>query len=57
MAWVFTVLYAIFDEWHQSFIPGRVAASKDVMFDSFGAMVALFIVYLIVIRKKVDFSS
>jgi VanZ family protein len=57
MAGVLTVLYAIFDEWHQSFIPGRVAAIKDVMFDSFGAMVALFLVYFIVKRKKFNFSS
>jgi VanZ family protein len=54
-AWFFTVLYAAFDEWHQSFIPGRVAAIKDVMFDSIGALVALLIVYFLARRKKVHY--
>jgi VanZ family protein len=55
-AWFLTVLYAIFDEWHQSFVPGRVPASRDVIFDSFGAMVALVLVYLFVRRKRVNYS-
>jgi VanZ family protein len=57
LAWVLTVIYASFDEWRQSFIPGRVAALKDVMLDSFGAIGALFLVYLIVKRRKVHLFS
>jgi VanZ family protein len=42
-AWslVFTILYAISDEYHQSFVPGRVPAVHDVMLDSLGAWLAL----------------
>jgi VanZ family protein len=55
LAWFFTVIYAAFDEWHQSFIPGRVAAIKDVLFDSIGALVALLIIYFLARRKKVHY--
>ena len=47
LAWLLTVVYAITDEWHQSFMPGRVAAYQDVLFDSFGALVALVTLFLI----------
>lgn len=54
LAWVLTVLYAISDEWHQSFMPERVAAYQDVLFDSFGAFVVLLISYFIIERKKIN---
>jgi VanZ family protein len=50
-SWLLTVIYAISDEWHQSFMPGREASYKDVMLDSFGALLALSIVYLLKRRK------
>ncbi|MEH7248030.1 VanZ family protein [Neobacillus niacini] len=50
-ACLLTVLYVLSDEWHQSFMPGRVAAYWDVLFDSVGAMIALLISYLIISRK------
>ncbi|MFS0774827.1 VanZ family protein [Neobacillus sp. 3P2-tot-E-2] len=53
LAWCLTVIYAITDEWHQSFMPRRVAAYQDVLFDSFGAFVVLLISYFIIKRKKV----
>lgn len=34
------VAYASFDEFHQSFVPGRTAAVTDVMIDSFGGIMA-----------------
>jgi hypothetical protein len=37
---ILTVLYAISDEYHQSFIPGRTATVRDVMIDSAGAFFA-----------------
>ncbi|MEH7111519.1 VanZ family protein [Neobacillus niacini] len=52
LAWLLTVLYALSDEWHQSFMPGRVAAYRDVLFDSIGAVIGLLISYLIIRRKK-----
>ncbi|MHC0037509.1 VanZ family protein [Pseudoneobacillus sp. C159] len=40
-----TFLYACFDEWHQSLVPDRTPAFKDVLFDTLGASIALFIFY------------
>ena len=37
-----TILYAISDEYHQTFIPGRNGTLDDVMIDSFGGLTALF---------------
>jgi VanZ family protein len=47
LALVLTFLYALFDEWHQALVPGRTSAFKDVLFDTFGASVALLFVYII----------
>ena len=38
--------YAITDEAHQAFVPGRVAAVKDVLLDSSGAALAQLIAWL-----------
>ncbi|MEH7492708.1 VanZ family protein [Neobacillus niacini] len=54
LAWCLTVIYAITDEWHQSFMPGRVSAYQDVLYDSFGAFLVLLISYFIIRRKKVN---
>ncbi len=35
------LLYASLDEFHQSFVPGRTAALRDVLIDSSGAFFAL----------------
>jgi hypothetical protein len=44
LAWGFTVLYAITDEFHQSFVPGRGASAWDVViFDNLGALISLWI--------------
>lgn len=37
------VAYAITDEWHQSFIPGRHAAARDVAIDAVGAVAATWV--------------
>lgn len=34
---IFSILYAISDEWHQSFTPGREPHIRDVIIDSVGA--------------------
>ncbi|WP_066309668.1 VanZ family protein [Bacillus sp. FJAT-29814] len=52
LAWFLTILYAITDEYHQSFMPGRVATYKDVLYDSFGALVALILIVAIKNRKQ-----
>lgn len=43
---VFTLLYAISDEWHQTFVPGRSGHAIDVGVDSIG-IVLVMIGYLI----------
>jgi VanZ family protein len=40
---VFSVIYAVSDEWHQSFVPGREPRLRDVVIDSFGAIFGLFL--------------
>lgn len=49
MAIIFSVLYAASDEYHQSFVAGRVGSPIDVLIDSVGIGIALGI---IVYRKK-----
>jgi hypothetical protein len=39
-AFVFAVLFAASDEWHQTFVPGRDGCVRDVLIDSAGAAVA-----------------
>ncbi|PWH12025.1 MAG: hypothetical protein DDG60_15180 [Anaerolineae bacterium] len=39
LAWLLAVLYAITDEVHQAFTPGRTPSATDVLvFDAFGAL-------------------
>jgi len=40
-AWLLAFLYAISDEFHQSFVVGRYASWVDVLIDSAGAAIAL----------------
>ena len=45
LAWLLAVLYALTDEFHQTFVPGRHSTIWDVLiFDNFGAMLSLWIV-------------
>jgi VanZ family protein len=44
LAWAFAILYAISDEFHQSFVPGRGPSVWDVIiFDNLGMLLALFL--------------
>ena len=45
IALLICVFYALTDEFHQSFIPGRTATLRDVGFDTLGATLSLFLVY------------
>jgi len=40
ISFAFAVLFAISDEWHQTFVPGRDGCVQDVVIDSIGATVA-----------------
>lgn len=43
---VFSVLYAVSDEYHQSLIQGRVGTYTDVIIDSAGVLIAAWLIYL-----------
>ena len=44
LAWLLAVLYAVTDELHQSFVPGRFPSLWDVLiFDNLGAFVPLLL--------------
>jgi VanZ family protein len=45
LAWLLAVLYAVTDEFHQSFVPGRKATISDILiFDNFGALISLWLI-------------
>lgn len=52
LAWLLAVMYAVTDETYQSFIPGRHDSAWDVIIDSIGAAIPLFIIYQA--KKKQD---
>jgi VanZ family protein len=43
VAWFMAILFALSDEYHQSFIEGRTSSIRDVAIDSLGAGIALVI--------------
>ena len=44
LAWLLAILYAVTDEFHQSFVAGRFASIWDVVvFDNLGAVVAIWL--------------
>lgn len=44
-------LYASSDEFHQSFVPGRGPAFRDVLIDTSGGLAALIILYVYNLKK------
>jgi VanZ family protein len=42
-AWLAVAIFAVIDEFHQSFVPSRTASPVDVMIDICGAMIGLII--------------
>lgn len=54
-AWLFAVLYAMTDEFHQSFTAGRHPSVWDVLiFDNLGALISLWLSNLYIKRKQPD---
>jgi VanZ family protein len=52
IALTITVLYAATDEWHQSFVPGREAAVRDVLIDGTGASAGLLVNWWFMRRRQ-----
>lgn len=45
LAWLIAVLYAMSDEFHQTFVPGRTGTPTDVLIDALGAAVGLAVLW------------
>jgi VanZ family protein len=53
LAWILAILYAVTDEYHQSFVTGRYPSVWDVLvFDNLGALLALSITNLSIKQKR-----
>ena len=51
------VLYAATDEWHQSFVPNRTGAVRDVLIDTAGGVLGLGILWLLHRRSRAKSAS
>jgi uncharacterized membrane-anchored protein len=45
IALILSIIYAILDEFHQSFVPGRNASMRDILTDSAGIILSLLIYF------------
>lgn len=52
LSFIFTMVYAVTDEYHQSFTPGRHATVTDVGIDAVGALVCLGMLYRMRYRNR-----
>lgn len=53
----FVILYAISDEFHQSFIPGRGASFKDVCIDTLGGISGILVVKTTAYTRNIYFCK
>lgn len=55
LAFIFSVLYAASDEFHQKFTPGRGPSVKDVFIDTIGIILGFIFIwkgYLAIVKKR-----
>lgn len=52
---LFILVYAIGDEFHQSFIPGREATFRDVCIDTLGGISGVIVVKVMFYTKNIEF--
>ncbi|MGC8912416.1 MAG: VanZ family protein [Thermoplasmata archaeon] len=57
LAWLSGTFYALTDEYHQSFVPGRTSDWKDAVADATGVLVGIFLAILFInlalkVRKR-----
>ena len=54
LPWLLGTLYALLDEWHQAYSPGRVCDWKDVLIDAAGVLFGIWLMMLfkMIWRKK-----
>jgi VanZ family protein len=54
VAWLLAVGYGLTDEFHQSFVPGRFPAADDWAADALGAGVAILVVLIAAIGRRLE---
>ncbi len=54
-AWGLSTVYAMTDEFHQTFVAGRSGEVKDVCFDSAGALIGIFLAFMLIFVIKCIF--
>ena len=53
LAWILAVLYAVTDEYHQSFVPGRFPSLFDVLvYDNLGTFISMWLSGLTLRQKQ-----
>ena len=57
MAFLMTGLFALSDEFHQSFVEGRTSSLRDVSIDMFGATVGLALAGFLTLAMSLIYSS
>lgn len=57
LALIFTFLYGLSDEWHQSYIPGREGKLLDACVDALGGLIAWYLIRKNQALKKIVFKS
>jgi len=58
LAWALAILYALTDEYHQSFAAGRHSTIWDVLiFDNAGALIGLWLTNNLIKQKRPDEST
>ena len=53
LAWLIGALYALSDEFHQRFVPGRSGEPGDILLDCFGVLIGVLLLFgILTIREK-----
>ena len=56
-SFMFASLYGISDEWHQSFVPGRMSDVLDWVADTVGAVLCLSLYYVVIpLRRRQEMT-
>lgn len=53
----FTLLIAVFDEFNQSFVPGRTSSVRDVVIDFFGSSCGLLLLLLFNVLRNIKIKN
>ena len=54
--YLFSIMYACYDEYRQLSVPGRSGSIKDVFIDSLGALTGITLIFIIILAIKIIVS-